>query len=244
MITPYNDYTMTNRIDSGSEKGRLIKRILRKHTSHPDNIRAALKSGKSNQVRRYMNKELESNVKKIILLIDELKKEAKERQDMLDQISEISNFTKVHDTKQVDQAKEIADKIWGEVMETLYSTEKNHKKTLLILADEIYKIGGLKDKVQRKQAIISNLEQNVRPKSVKKLIQQRNLKTKLQELHKRAVDIQMLNNSIKQNEEIIDKLHNMLKPIAKKHNIKITSEDNQEKFSNNYKSIFKNENKN
>ena len=240
MITPYNDYTQTNRIDLNTEKGKLAKRILRKHTSHPDNIRKMLKNGNTGKVRTYLSKAVEGNVKKIIILINELKQEAKERDDMLKKISTTADFSQVHTNT---TSNSVTDNIWNEVMETLQKTEKDHKQTLLILADEIYKIGGIKNKVQRSNAIIANLDKEVRPKTMAELIKKRNLKVKLQDLQTRARDIQKLNEAVQQNDEILEKLYEILKPLAKKHNIKINTED-KEKFSNNYKSIFKNENKN
>jgi len=240
MITPYNDYTHTNRIDLNTEKGKLAKRILRKHTSHPDNIRKMLKNGNTGKVRTYLSKAVEGNVKKIIILINELKQEAKERDDMLQKISSTADFSQVHINT---TSNSVTDNIWNEVMETLHKTEKDHKQTLLILADEIYKIGGIKNKVQRSNAIIANLDKEVRPKTMAELIKKRNLKVKLQDLQTRAKDIQKLNEAVQQNDEILEKLYEMLKPLAKKHNIQINTED-KEKFSNNYKSIFKNEKKN
>ena len=240
MITPYNDFTETNRIDLNTEKGKLAKRILRKHTSHPDNIRKMLKNGNTKKIRTYLSKTVEGNVKKIIILINELKQEAKERDDMLKKISTTSDFSRVQ-TKTTSNS--VTDNIWNEVMETLHKTEKDHKQTLLILADEIYKIGGIKNKVQRRNAIIANLDKEVRPKTMAELIKKRNLKLKLQDLQTRAKDIQKLNEAVQQNDEILEKLYEMLKPLAKKHNMKINTED-KENFSNNYKSIFKNENQN
>ena len=248
MITPYNDYTKTNEINLGSEQGRLAKLILKKHTSHPDNIRALLESGNPNRIRKYMDNELEKNELKIVSFIEELKREGAQRQAMLEQISKVSNFSKVHSLKKRgDKAKQISAKIWGNVIKTLHDTENNHKKTLLILANEIYKIGGLKNKVQRKQKILSNLEQkgNDRPQTLQELlIKKRNLKVNIKKLRTRANDIKRLNEAARQNEELIDKLHKMLIPIAKKQNLRIDIEDNNEKnekYTNKYKSIFKNE---
>ena len=239
MITPYNDITMTNRIDLGSEQGRLAKRILRKHTSHPDRIRETLKSGNPNRVRKYMNSELEQNTIKIISLIETLKKEGQEREYMLNKISKIANFSKTDNIKS-NKAKKISDIIWKEVMETLQETENKQKQTLIILAHKIYKVGGLKNQVQKNNAIIANLDKEVRPKTIAELIKKRNLKVKIKQLRTRAQDIKNLNESVRQNEEIIVKLQEMIAPLAKKYNIKVKSEDTKssETYTNEYKSIF------
>jgi hypothetical protein len=244
MITPYNDITMTNRIDLGSEQGRLAKRILRKHTSHPDRIRETLKSGNPNRVRKYMNSKLEQNTIKIISLIKTLKKEDQERRYMLNKISKIADFSKTHNIKSnKDKANKISDIIWKEVMETLQETENRQKQTLIILAHQIYKVGGLKNKVQKNNGIIANLDKEVRPKTIAELIKKRNLKVKIKQLRTRSQDIKKLNESVRQNEEIIVKLQEMIAPLAKKHNIKVKSEDTKsdEAYTNEYKSIFKNE---
>ena len=112
-------------------------------------------------------------------MIKSLQKEENKRNKLIRQVSRISNNQKSFPNIKTKRNNIL--KIIEEINIKLAESEKQHKKTLKILSNKIYELGGLKKFIEKQQVIVFNLEKKVihhtpqNTKNLKKLVEKSNL---------------------------------------------------------------------
>ena len=183
MILAYNDITETNPINTNGDFKRAEKKIKKKHTSYNDTIFKIVKNHPHHYIlNNYIDRDSNIDLSSLIPLIKSLQKEENERNKLIKQVSRISNNQKNFSIiKNIKTKKNNISKIIEEINTKLVESEKNHKKTLKILSNKIYELGGLKKLVEKQQVIVFNLEKKVihhtpqNTKKIKTLVQKNNL---------------------------------------------------------------------
>lgn len=215
MILAYNDITGTNPINTDSDFKRAEKKIKKKHTSYNDTIFKIVKNHPHHHILdNYIKRDSNINLSSLIPLIKSLQKEENERNKLIKQVSRISNNQKNFPIiRNIKTKKNNITKIIEEINIKLEESEKQHKKTLKILSNKIYELGGLKKLIEKQQIIVFNLEKKVihhtpqNTKNLKKLVEKSNL-------------IKLLVKQIKLDKQIMEKLKNQIEMSMNLINIK------------------------
>ena len=183
MILAYNDITGTNPINVESDPKRAEKKVKKKHTSYNDTIFQIVKNHPHHYILdNYVKKDSDIDLSSLIPLIKSLQKEENKRNKLIRQVSRISNNQKSFPIiKNIKTKRNNILKIVEEINIKLAESEKQHKKTLKILSNKIYELGGLKKFIEKQQVIVFNLEKKVihhtpqNTKNLKKLVEKSNL---------------------------------------------------------------------
>ena len=205
MILAYNDITGTNPINVESDPKRAEKKVKKKHTSYNDTIFQIVKNHPHHYILdNYIKKDSDIDLSSLIPLIKSLQKEENERNKLIKQVSRISNNQKSFPIiKNIKTKRNNILKIVEEINIKLAESEKQHKKTLKILSNKIFELGGLKKFIEKQQVIVFNLEKKIihhtpqNTKKLKKLVQKSNL-------------IKLLVKQIKLDKQIMERLKNQI----------------------------------
>jgi hypothetical protein len=205
MILAYNDITGTNPINVESDPKRAEKKVKKKHTSYNDTIFQIVKNHPHHYILdNYIKKDSDIDLSSLIPLIKSLQKEENERNKLIKQVSRISNNQKSFPIiKNIKTKRNNILKIVEEINIKLAESEKQHKKTLKILSNKIFELGGLKKFIEKQQVIVFNLEKKIihhtpqNTKKLKKLVQKSNL-------------IKLLVKQIKLDKQIMEGLKNQI----------------------------------
>lgn len=183
MILAYNDLYETNPINVKNDSKRAEKKVKKKHTSYTDTIFKIVKNHPHHYILdNYIKRDSNINLSSLVPLIKSLQKEENERNKLIKQVSKISNNQKSSlIIKNIKTKKNNISKLIEEINNKLTESEKNHNKTLKILTNKIYELGGLKKFVEKQQVIYFNLEQKIihhtpqNSKKLKELVEKTNL---------------------------------------------------------------------
>ena len=205
MILAYNDITGTNPINVESDPKRAEKKVKKKQTSYNDTIFQIVKNHPHHYILdNYIKKDSDIDLSSLIPLIKSLQKEENERNKLIKQVSRISNNQKSFPIiKNIKTKRNNILKIVEEINIKLAESEKQHKKTLKILSNKIFELGGLKKFIEKQQVIVFNLEKKIihhipqNTKKLKKLVQKSNL-------------IKLLVKQIKLDKQIMERLKNQI----------------------------------
>jgi len=137
-------------------------------------------------------------------LIKSLQKEENERNKLIKQVSRISNNQNSFSIiKNIKTKKNNISKIVEQINIKLVESEKQHKKTLKIISNKIYELGGLKKLIEKQQVIVFNLGKKVihhtpqNTNKLKKLVEKSNL-------------IKLLVKQCKSDKQIMKRLKNQM----------------------------------
>ena len=183
MILAYNDITGTNPINIESDPKRAEKKVKKKHTSYNDTIFQIVKNHPHHYILdNYIYRDSNIDLASLIPLIKSLQKEENERNKLIKQVSRISNNQNSFSIiKNIKTKKNNISKIVEQINIKLVESEKQHKKTLKIISNKIYELGGLKKLIEKQQIIVFNLEKKIihhtpqNTKKLKKLVEKSNL---------------------------------------------------------------------